>query len=140
MTTLGSLPGSRSRSLPAILSGGALAAVMAINAAPTLAGGSPLSLSLEMGPQDEVRAIRYSCADGTELNVQYINSRANSLAVMRLAGQDLIFVNVVSGSGARYVSGAREWWTKGAEGSLRSETSDADPVTCSDMSATKSKG
>ncbi len=133
MTTLRSLPGSPRKSLPAILVGWAFATAMAVGPAPALAGG-PLSLSLEMGPQDEVRAIRYSCADGTELNVQYINSRANALALMRLAGQDLIFVNVVSGSGARYVSGAREWWTKGAEGSLRNETSGADAVTCTDMS------
>ncbi len=140
MTRLGPLPGSRRGPLHAVLSGGVFAVFTTIGAAPTLAGGSPLSLSLEMGPQDEVRAIRYSCADGSELNVQYINSQANALAFMRLAGQDLIFVNVVSASGARYVAGAREWWTKGAEGSLRNEMSGADPVTCTDMSASNSKG
>ncbi|HEY9037646.1 MAG TPA: MliC family protein [Roseovarius sp.] len=139
MATLGSLPGTLRRRLPAALAGWGIAAAMALGTAPALAG-APLSLSLEMGPKDGVRSIGYSCADGTELNVQYISSGANALAVMRLAGQDLIFVNVISGSGARYVSGAREWWTKGPEGTLRDGTSGADAVTCTDMSAEKSKG
>ncbi len=117
----------------------AMAAVLAMSSAPALAG-APLSLSLQMGPQDELRSIRYSCTDGTELNVQYINSGPNALAMMRLAGDDLIFVNVISGSGARYVSGAREWWTKGAEATLRNETTGADPVACTDMAEANSKG
>lgn len=117
----------------------ALTAVLITGAAPLLAG-APLSLSLQMGPQDELRSIRYSCTDGTELNVQYINSGANALAMMRLAGDDLIFVNVISASGARYVSGAREWWTKGNEGSLRNETTGADAITCTDMADAASEG
>ncbi|WP_113910485.1 MliC family protein [Roseovarius dicentrarchi] len=122
-----------------LLTCGAVAAALATGAAPALAG-APLSLSLQMGQQDSVNAVRYSCTDGTELTVQYVNSGANALAVMRLAGDDLIFVNVISGSGARYVSGAREWWTKGAEATLRNETMGADAVTCTDMADAGSKG
>ncbi len=139
MTMLRSLRISTGQTPRPIFARWALAAVLAMGAAPALAG-APLSLSLQMGPQDELRSIRYSCNDGTELNVQYINTGANALAVMRLAGDDLIFVNVISGSGARYVSGAREWWTKGAEATLRNETTGADPVTCSDMADANSKG
>ncbi|WP_255011528.1 MliC family protein [Roseovarius sp. M141] len=138
MTRLGSVRRSTDRSSLTALAGWAFAVAIAISAAPALAGAT-LSLPLETGPQDEVHSIRYSCADGTELIVQYINTQANALAVMRLAGQDLIFVNVISGSGARYVSGAREWWTKGDEGSLRNEMSGADPVACTDMAGADTK-
>ncbi len=139
MTMLRSLRISTGQMPRPIFARWALVAVLAMGAAPALAG-APLSLSLKMGPQDELRSIRYSCNDGTELNVQYINIGANALAMIRLAGDDLIFVNVISGSGARYVSGAREWWTKGAEATLRNEATGAGPVTCSDMAEASSKG
>ncbi len=138
MTTLGSLRKLPRRALTAAIVGCAFAAVIAAAPAPALAGAT-VSLPLEMGPEDTIMSVRYSCADGTELVVQYINSRANALAIMQLAGEDLIFVNVIAGSGARYVSGAREWWTKGDEGSLRNKMSGADAVTCTDMSGEDTK-
>lgn len=95
-----------------------------------VAAKATLSLPIEIGAEGDVRSISYTCADGTDLTVQYINAGANSLAVIPLEGQDMIFVNVIAGSGARYVAGAREWWTKGNSGTLRDETSKANPVTC----------
>lgn len=124
----------RKPSLSAMLIAAAVSGALALPLAPVMAG-AVLSMSLEMGPKDSVHSINYSCADGSELNVQYINSAANNLAVLRLAGEDLIFVNVMSGSGARYVNGAREWWTKGNEGTLRNQMTEAGPVSCTDTSA-----
>ena len=119
---------------PAASTGTIAAAVLALMVSPALAGAS-VALSLEMGPRDEVHSVRYSCADGSELTVQYINSADNALAILQLAGEKLIFVNVVAGSGARYGNGAREWWTKGSEGTLRNQMTEAGPVSCTDTSA-----
>lgn len=89
-----------------------------------------LSLPVALGQDGSVSGVRYSCADGTKLSVQYVNAGANSLALIPLKGETLIFVGVVSGSGARYASGARIWWTKGDEATLSDEMGDAQPVTC----------
>lgn len=112
-----------------------LSAMALIAAAAPATGEASFALSLDIGGQDTVRAVRYSCADGTELNVQYINAGANALAIMPLGGEELIFVNVVAASGARYVNGTREWWTKGDDASLRDTASDADAVECTDASS-----
>jgi membrane-bound inhibitor of C-type lysozyme len=42
--------------------------------------------------------------------VTYINGAGNSLAVIPVNGSSLIFVNVASGSGARYAAGQYVWW------------------------------
>ena len=49
--------------------------------------------------------------------------------------EDVVMVNVVSASGAKYVSGVWEWWNKGSDGTLHNVTEglDAAPVlTCSE--------
>ncbi|WP_018309343.1 MliC family protein [Cupriavidus sp. UYPR2.512] len=38
---------------------------------------------------------------------------------MRIEGEPVLAVSTVSASGARYVGGRHEWWTKGAQGTLR---------------------
>ena len=103
--------------------------VATIQALPTLADAR-LSLSLKLGSEGEISTVQYSCVDGTDLSVQYINAEANSLAVIPLKGAELIFVNVVAGSGARYVSGPQTWWVKGDEATLSDQVSGVDPVTC----------
>ncbi len=121
---------------PAASIGTLAAAILGPMASPALAGAS-VALSLEMGPRDEIHSVHYSCADGSELTVQYINSSENALAILQLAGEKLIFVNVFAGSGARYVNGAREWWTKGSEGTLRNQLTEAGPINCTDTSTTQ---
>ncbi|RWA46736.1 hypothetical protein AU476_35485 [Cupriavidus sp. UYMSc13B] len=39
--------------------------------------------------------------------------------LFRIEGKPVLAVSTVSASGARYVGGRYEWWTKGAEGTLR---------------------
>ncbi|ODV41126.1 hypothetical protein AWV79_01225 [Cupriavidus sp. UYMMa02A] len=67
----------------------------------------------------EVRTVRYQCDSDKELTVRYFNSPDNQAAILRLEGKPVLAVSVVSGSGARYVGGRYEWWTKGDQGTLR---------------------
>jgi membrane-bound inhibitor of C-type lysozyme len=56
--------------------------------------------------------------------VVYLNGAGNSLAVLPVGGNSLIFSNVVSGSGARYAAAQYIWW--GAAG--RSVTFSSDSI------------
>ncbi|MDI6027026.1 MliC family protein [Corticibacterium sp. UT-5YL-CI-8] len=94
---------------------------------------SSIKLTLDPASDGEVISVDYRCGVSANVNVQYVNADPNTLAVIPVEGQSLIFVSAMSGSGARYVSGKYEWWSKGAEGTLRDLTQDenADPVmTC----------
>lgn len=109
------------------LTAAALAA--AVFAGPTSAEVA-VSLPLHLGPNGGLATVEYTCADGTGLIVQYVNAKVNGLALIPLKGDEVIFVNVISGSGARYVAGARSWWVKGDEATLNDEMSKAEPLTC----------
>ncbi|WP_354687568.1 MliC family protein [Cupriavidus necator] len=67
----------------------------------------------------DVRTVRYQCDGGKTLSVRYFNSTDNQAAVLRIDGKPVLAVTTVSASGARYVGGRYEWWTKGEEGTLR---------------------
>ncbi|UDM51578.1 MliC family protein [Cupriavidus sp. MP-37] len=67
----------------------------------------------------EVRTTRYQCDGGKTLAVRYFNSPDNQAAVFRIDGKPVLAVSTVSASGARYVGGRYEWWTKGESGTLR---------------------
>ena len=43
---------------------------------------------------------------------------------------DRVFVNVVSASGARYVSGSYVWWSKGDTATLENELENGSILTC----------
>jgi len=49
-------------------------------------------------------------------SVEYINGAGNSLVILPISGKSLIFVNVMSASGARYASGIYIWWDAGSRG------------------------
>ena len=105
----------------------ALLALPAGLAAPALAEPS---LSIPLGADAEITAAQYSCETGAQFPVQYVNAEPIHLALMQIDGQDRIFVNVMSGSGARYVAGEYEWWTKGDTATLRNLMQDDDGLTC----------
>ncbi|WP_420342401.1 MliC family protein [Paenirhodobacter sp.] len=88
-----------------------------------------LSIPLPMGAEASVTRLAYSC-DGDAIAVQYINTEANSLAILTLDGAERIFVGVTAGSGARYVSGPYEWWTKGADATLSELMTEGQPRSC----------
>lgn len=75
---------------------------------------------------------RYECDDGTSRDVQYINAAPNFLAVLSIDGQNLMFVTVLSASGARYAAGEYEWWTRGGEATLTNLAAPegTEPQTC----------
>ncbi len=60
----------------------------------------------------------YSCNGGEPFQVRYLNAGPNSLALIPIDGEERIFVNVISGSGARYVAAQYEWWSKGDSATL----------------------
>ena len=94
-----------------------------------------LSIPLDAGTADSVTSQTYSCGAGEEFAVQYINSGANALAIFPIDGQERIFVNVVSGSGAKYASGAHVWWTKGNDATLENELEEGSIQNCQSQDA-----
>ncbi|MGO4327911.1 MliC family protein [Cupriavidus sp. 2TAF22] len=74
--------------------------------------------------------VHYQCDAGKRLTARYFNSPDNQIAIVRLDGKPLLFVSVLTGSGARYSHGIHQWITKGDEGRLQDLTQgdDAPPV------------
>jgi len=66
---------------------------------------------------------KYTCATGRILNVTYLNaSNGQSFAIVPVKGKQMLFVNVMSGSGARYQADVYTWWTKGPRADLYDAT------------------
>lgn len=107
-----------------------------------LAGASPalaavdLNVGINLSGDVQIVTAIYDCGEGTEpLTVKYINAAPNFFAIVPIEGNDVVFVNVISGSGAKYVAGQYEWWNKGTDVTLHDVTEglDAAPVlTCSE--------
>lgn len=78
---------------------------------------APLQLS-ELQIKDR-QSHKYTCATGKILHVTYWNtSNGQSFALVPVKGKPLLFVNVMSGSGAKYQAGSYIWWTKGPRADL----------------------
>lgn len=78
-----------------------------------------LTLMLDATSDIERRTVIYQCDNGEGFRVQYVNAAPNFLAIVPVEGETHIFATTISASGARYVSGPYEWWTKGDEATLR---------------------
>jgi len=62
---------------------------------------------------------KYTCATGKILQVTYWNAQnGQSFAVLPVKGTPMLFVNTLSGSGAKYQAGSYTWWTKGPRADL----------------------
>ena len=113
----------------------ALIVALAALASPAFAAAN-VSLGIDLTGDGQVQTVVYGCGEGTEpLTVKYINAAPNFLALLPIDGVDMVFVNVISGSGAKYVAGQYEWWNKGSDATLHDVTEglDAAPVlTCSE--------
>lgn len=75
-------------------------------------------LSLPLAPDSSIAPVRYACGGGREMAVRYISSSSSSLALITPDDHETLFVNVISASGARYVAGPWEWWSKGDTATL----------------------
>jgi membrane-bound inhibitor of C-type lysozyme len=107
-------------------------------ASPALADAT-LGVGLSITGDSEIKTSKYDCERHDPITVQYLNAAPNFLAVVPVekdgATTAMVFVNVISGSGAKYVAGQYEWWTKGPDATLHDVTEglDAAPVlTCTE--------
>ena len=107
----------------------AAALVLATN---TAIADTALSLILEIGEDSSVSSVVYACDSVDDIAVQYVNAGDNALALMEIDGEDLVFVNVVSASGAKYVSGGYVWWSKGAAATLENTLESGATIQCSE--------
>jgi membrane-bound inhibitor of C-type lysozyme len=108
-----------------------LSLCFALAASPALAAEFTLGLELE-GDVQTITA-NYDCGSETPLTVTYLNAAPNFLAIVPVKGEDLIFVNTIAASGAKYEAGQYIWWNKGADATLTDVTEglDAAPMlTC----------
>ena len=88
-------------------------------------------LTLPLTSEGEVEEIKVSYACGDQvIPVTYLNAGEIRLALMPIEGNDRVFVNVVSGSGARYVSGAYVWWSKGDTATFEDEMTEGSLTEC----------
>jgi membrane-bound inhibitor of C-type lysozyme len=94
------------------------------------AAATDLTVRLQGTPSISRQVVQYTCdASGSKIGVpespfsaEYINAGGNSLVVVPILGKSLIFANVVSGSGARYVARQYTWWEAGGGVMLSSES------------------
>ncbi len=103
-------------------------ALFLVLASPAFSAAS-ITIPLE-GAEAGITTARYSCAGGAAFAVQYVNAGENNLALIPVDGTERVFVQTVSASGARYVSGGHEWWSKGEGATLDDTMTDAPPVQC----------
>lgn len=96
------------------------------------------TLELDLPGSVERQSVTYSCSDGVERTAEYINvGQSNSLALIEIEGETLVFVNVLSGSGARYAARQYIWWDAQNAVTFTDETAGegAKPVTCQEKKA-----
>jgi membrane-bound inhibitor of C-type lysozyme len=92
--------------------------VLAVLFCAAVAGANDLTIHLNGSQAISRKTVKYQCdAQGAKMglpdgvfSVEYLNGAGNSLAVVPVAGNSLIFANVISGSGARYAAGEYIWW------------------------------
>lgn len=111
------------------------AAAVGLFAFPVSAVETSMQLVINLKGNAQRDVITYLCEGLDEpLTVEYVNAHPIFLALVPVAGESRIFVNVLSASGARYASGQYVWWTQGSEAQLYDEMAgeDAEPMTCMD--------
>ena len=116
-----------------------LLVIAMLASASAAAAQATLSIPLKIGTTDSVLSQTYACGDAEAFAVQYVNAGANALAILPVDGEERIFVNVVSASGAKYVSGADVWWTKGDTATRENEMEAGSLQTCTAQDAAPSE-
>jgi len=80
--------------------------------------------------------VRYHCEGREPFSVDFINAQPNFIALLPVGGQKLVFVNVISADGAKYVAGQYEFWTRGAEATLTDVQAEPQTVACTEVNET----
>jgi membrane-bound inhibitor of C-type lysozyme len=89
-----------------------------------LAGATDLTIHLNGSQPIMRKTLKVQCdAQGTKMglpsgifSVEYLNGAGNSLAIVPVGGDSLIFANVFAGSGARYAAKEFVWWDAAGRG------------------------
>jgi membrane-bound inhibitor of C-type lysozyme len=105
-------------------------ALAALSCSTALAGASDLIIHLTGSQPVSRKTVQYQCdtkaaaigLPAAAFPVEYINGAGNSLAVVPVHGNSLIFANVMSGSGARYAAGQYIWWEAGGSVTMYSDS------------------
>lgn len=85
----------------------------------------------------ERNIVEYQCEGLEPFSVDFINAQPNFLAIVPIGPNKLVFVNVMAASGAKYVAGQYEFWTKGSDATLTDLMADPQtPVNCSEATNT----
>jgi membrane-bound inhibitor of C-type lysozyme len=101
----------------------------ALLACASVASAADLTIHLSSGAPITRKTVPYQC-DGSgakigvpagPFSVEYINGGGNSLVVVPIGGNSLIFANVSSGSGARYTAREYTWWEAQGSATLYSD-------------------
>jgi membrane-bound inhibitor of C-type lysozyme len=101
-----------------------VATITAASVAATCGHAWAAPLSLAQIEIKDHQTHKYTCATGKILRVSYWNtSNGQSFALVPVKGKPLLFVNTLSGSGAKYQAGSYTWWTKGPRADLYDATS-----------------
>jgi membrane-bound inhibitor of C-type lysozyme len=95
-----------------------LATMLGLLGCACAASGTDLVIHLSGNSALSRKSVEYRC-DGNAaqigvpagpFSVEYINGGGNSLAIVPISGNSLIFSTVMSGSGARYTTQQYTWW------------------------------
>ena len=79
-----------------------------------LSGSQPISRNT-VRVQCDAQGVKMGLPAGAFL-VEYLNGGGNSLAIVPVGGDSLVFANVISGSGARYAAKEFIWWDAAGRG------------------------
>jgi membrane-bound inhibitor of C-type lysozyme len=85
------------------------------------------NVTLSLGGTAEKKSVIYDCESHAPLTVTYINAAPNFLAIVPITDDetgltdDMVFVSVLTASGARYEAGSFVWWNKGTGATLHDQ-------------------
>lgn len=99
-------------------------------AATSATAEAAFTLSLPLGAASDIVTAGYICDGGAPFRVTYLAAGPDRLAIVPIDGTARFFVNVIAASGARYVSGTWEWWSKGDGARLTDLTHEDDARDC----------
>lgn len=89
---------------------------------------------LQLQGNFERSTIQYQCEGLDPFSVDFINADPNYLAIIPVGPRKMVFVNVMTASGAKYVAGQFEFWTKGSDATLTDLQATPQSVDCSEVS------
>ncbi|MGV3491029.1 MAG: MliC family protein [Devosia sp.] len=75
----------------------------------------------------------YQCEGIDPITVQFINAEPNFLAIVPIGPRNMIFVNVLSADGAKYVAGQFEFWTRGSDATFTDLQATPQSIECVEL-------